>query len=193
MQALQQWLANGALISDGAWGTQLQSRGLPVGTIPDTWNLTHPGQVESVARAYVEAGSQVILTNSFRANAVAMPEAAPGELDAINRAAVALSKQAAGAQALVFASIGPAGKMLVSGEVSADQLAAAFSAQAQSLAAAGADALLIETMSDPEEARLAVRAAKATRLPVIASFALISSCTALNSAFSWSVIGSRMY
>ncbi len=174
MQALKPWLENGVLISDGAWGTQLQARGLPPGVIPDTWNLTHPGQVESVARAYVEAGSQVILTNTFRANAVAMPEAAPGELDAINRAAVAISRQAASGRALVFASIGPSGRMLVAGEVTAQQLEAAFGAQARSLAAAGADALLIETMSDPEEARLAVLAARATGLPVVASFAFDS-------------------
>jgi methionine synthase I (cobalamin-dependent) len=173
-ESLDKWLANGVLISDGAWGTQLQARGLPAGTIPDTWNLTHPGQVEAVARAYVEAGSQVILTNSFRANAIAMHSSSAADLDAINRAAVELSKRAAGTRALVFASIGPAGKMLLSGEVNAEELNAAFSAQAQSLAAAGADALLIETMSDPEEARLAVRAAKATGLPVIASFAFDS-------------------
>ncbi len=171
---LEKWLVNGVLISDGAWGTQLQARGLPVGTIPDTWNLSHPEQVEAVARAYVEAGSQVILTNSFRANAIAMRSSSAADLEAINRAAVELSKKAAGSQALVFASIGPAGKMLLSGEVSAEQLIAAFSAQAQSLAAAGADALLIETMSDPEEARLAVQAAKTTGLPVIASFAFDS-------------------
>ncbi|MDR3799291.1 MAG: homocysteine S-methyltransferase family protein [Terracidiphilus sp.] len=172
--SLDKWLANGVLISDGAWGTQLQARGLPAGIIPDTWNLAHPEQVEDVARAYVEAGSQVILTNSFRANAIAMHASSAADLDAINRAAVSLSKKAAGTRALVFASIGPAGKMLLSGEVSAEELAAAFSAQAQSLAAAGADAMLIETMSDPEEARLAVRAAKATGLPVIASFAFDS-------------------
>jgi methionine synthase I (cobalamin-dependent) len=174
MHGLKKWLANGVLISDGAWGTQLQARGLPAGTIPDTWNLTHPEHVEAVARAYVEAGSQVILTNSFRANAIAMHASSAADLDAINRAAVAISKKAAGAQALVFASIGPAGKMLLSGEVSADELTRAFAAQAQSLAAAGADALLIETMSDPEEARLAVQAAKSTGLPVIASFAFDS-------------------
>ncbi len=103
-----------------------------------------------------------------------LPKPAAADLDAINRAAVGISKRAAGTRALVFASIVPAGKMLLSGEVSAEELAAAFSAQAQSLAAAGADALLIETMSDPEEARLAVRAAKATGLPVIASFAFDS-------------------
>jgi methionine synthase I (cobalamin-dependent) len=171
---LEKWLGNGVLISDGAWGTQLQARGLPPGTIPDTWSLTHASQVEAVARAYVGAGSQVILTNSFRANAIAMQASSATDLDAINRAAVNLSKQAAGTRALVFASIGPAGKMLLSGEVSGEELIAAFSAQAQSLAAAGADALLIETMSDPEEARLAVRAAKETGLPVIASFAFDS-------------------
>jgi methionine synthase I (cobalamin-dependent) len=173
-ESLDKWLANGVLISDGAWGTQLQARGLPAGIIPDTWNLTHPEQVEAVARAYVEAGSQVILTNSFRANAIAMHASSAADLDAINRAAVTISKKAAGARALVFASIGPAGKMLLSGEVSAEELTAAFSAQAQSLAAAGANALLIETMSDPNEARLAVVAAKTTGLPVIASFAFDS-------------------
>jgi methionine synthase I (cobalamin-dependent) len=122
-------LANGVLISEGAWGTELQARGLTSGTNPDTWNLSHPEQVEGVAHAYVEAGSQVILTNSFRANAIAMHDYSAADLDAINRSAVTISKRAAGTRALVFASIGPAGKMLLSGEVSAEELTAAFSAQ----------------------------------------------------------------
>jgi 5-methyltetrahydrofolate--homocysteine methyltransferase len=174
MSRLGEWLAGGLMISDGAWGTQLQARGLASGTTPDTWNLTHAEQVESVARAYVEAGSQVILTNTFRANAVAMHSSTEAELDAINRAGVAISKRAAGKQALVFASIGPTGKILMSGEIGGEQVTAAFAAQAQSLAAAGADALLIETMSDIEEARLAVEAARRTGLPVLASFAFDS-------------------
>jgi methionine synthase I (cobalamin-dependent) len=174
MSRLGEWLAGGLMISDGAWGTQLQARGLASGTTPDTWNLTHAEQVESVARAYVEAGSQVILTNTFRANAVAMHSSTEAELDAINRAGVAISKRAAGKQALVFASIGPTGKILMSGEIGCEQVTAAFAAQAQSLAAAGADALLIETMSDIEEARLAVEAARRTGLPVLASFAFDS-------------------
>ena len=174
MSRLREWLAGGLMISDGAWGTQLQARGLASGTTPDTWNLTHAEQVESVARAYVEAGSQVILTNTFRANAVAMHSSTETELDAINRAGVAISKRAAGNQALVFASIGPTGKILMSGEVGGEQVTAAFAAQAQSLAGAGADALLIETMSDIEEARLAVEAARRTGLPVVASFAFDS-------------------
>lgn len=174
MSGLDAWLAGGLMISDGAWGTQLQARGLQPGTTPDTWNLTHADQVESVARAYAEAGSQVILTNTFRANAVAMHDCSDVDLDAINRAGVALSKKGAGKQALVFASIGPTGKILMSGEVSGEQVSAAFSAQAKSLAAAGADALLIETMSEIEEARLAVLAARRAGLPVLVSFAFDS-------------------
>ncbi len=173
MNRVREWLADGLLITDGAWGTELQRRGLPPGTIPDTWNLTHPEQVESVARAYAEAGSQVILTNTFRANAVAMQDVAEADLDAINRAGVALSRRAAG-QALVFASIGPTGKMLVSGEIGSEQVIAAFASQARSLASAGADALLVETMSDIGEARLAVGAARRTGLPVLVSFAFDS-------------------
>ena len=103
---MNEWLANGLLITDGAWGTELQARGLAPGTNPDTWNLTHPEQVEEVARAYAEAGSQIILTNTFRANAIAMKDLSEEELDAINRAGVGISRQAAGG-ALVFASIGP--------------------------------------------------------------------------------------
>jgi methionine synthase I (cobalamin-dependent) len=167
---LGDWLAGGLLITDGAWGTELQARGLDPGAAPDTWNLTHPERVEAVARAYVEAGSQVILTNTFRANAVAME----GDLEAINRAGVEISKRAAAGRALVFASIGPTGKMLMAGEIGPEQAQAAFAAQAAALAAAGADALLVETMSDIEEARLAVAAAKSTGLPVIASFAFDS-------------------
>jgi methionine synthase I (cobalamin-dependent) len=173
MNLLREWLDGGLLITDGAWGTELQARGLPPGTIPDAWNLTHPEQVEEVARAYAEAGSQIILTNTFRANTVAMKGVHDAEIDAINRAGVMLSRRAAG-QALVFASIGPTGKMLVSGEMSREQASAAFVAQSRSLASAGADALLVETMSDIEEARLAVEAARRTGLPVIVSFAFDS-------------------
>jgi methionine synthase I (cobalamin-dependent) len=167
---LDEWLAEGVLITDGAWGTELQARGLAPGVAPDTWNLAHPERVEAVARAYVEAGSQVILTNTFRANSIAME----GDLEAINRAGVGISKRAAASRALVFASIGPTGKMLMAGEISPEQASAAFSAQAAALRAAGADALLVETMSDIEEARLAVAAAKATGLPAIVSFAFDS-------------------
>jgi 5-methyltetrahydrofolate--homocysteine methyltransferase len=167
VSCLRDWLAGGLLVTDGAWGTQLQARGLTPGVLPDTWNLSHPDCVEGVARAYVEAGSQVILTNTFRANTIAMDE----DVEAINRSGVEVSKRAAGGRALVFAAIGPTGKILIAGQVSEEQAIAAFAEQAAALATAGADALLVETMSDIAEARLAVAAAKGTGLPVIASFA----------------------
>jgi len=167
---LREWLAGGLLITDGAWGTELQARGLPAGSQPDAWNVTHPERVEAVARAYVQAGSQVILTNTFRANGVAME----GDLESINRAGVAISKRAANGMALVFGSIGPTGKMLAADEITKEIATASFSAQAAMLAEAGADALLLETFSDVEEARLAAAAAKATGLPVIVSFAFDS-------------------
>lgn len=157
------------MLTDGAWGTQLQARGLPIGEFPDAWNLSHPAEVQAVARAYVEAGSQVILTNTFGANRLRLAEAGlADQVAAINRRGVEISKQAASGRAAVFASIGPTGKLLLTGEVTAEALSAAFAEQAQALAAAGADGLVIETMSDLEEAQLAVVAARATGLPVVA-------------------------
>ncbi len=172
MGKLDQWLGGGPLISDGAWGTQLQALGLEPGIIPDSWNLLHPERVQQVAQGYVDAGSQVILTNTFRANSITLAEAGLGDqVAAINRAGAEISQRAAAGRALVFASIGPTGKMLMMGEVTAEAAKAAFSDQAAALADAGADALLIETMSDIEEAKVALDAAKATGLPVIVSFA----------------------
>lgn len=163
-------IAGGAVLTDGAWGTQLQARGLPVGAMPDLWNLSQADRVAAVARAYVEAGSQVILTNTFGANRIRLGECgASGQFQAINEAGARLSREAAAGRALVFASIGPTGKMLMTGEVTADELSAAFAEQAEALARGGADGLVIETMADLEEARLAITAAKRTRLPVVAT------------------------
>jgi len=167
MSRLQTWLADGPLLTDGAWGTELYKHGLAPGACPDLWNLTRPDAVAAVARSYVEAGSQVILTNTFRANAIALGSA---DIAPINRAGVTISRQAAGRAARVVASLGPSGKMLVTREVSRHDLTAAFSTQARALAEAGADALLIETMSDIDEATIAAEAALTTGLPVIVSF-----------------------
>lgn len=172
MGRLEEWIAGGVVITDGAWGTRLQELGLEPGALPDAWNLEHPGRVELVAREYVEAGSQVILTNTFRSNRITLAGAGlEGRAAEINAAGVAISRRAAAGRARVAASIGPSGKMLMAGEVTPAELHAAFLEQAEALAAAGADALLIETMSDLEEARIALRAARSTGLPVIVSFA----------------------
>lgn len=172
MSRFLEWLAGGPLISDGAWGTEMQKRGLTGGDVGDFWNLEHPERVEEVARAYCDAGSRVILTNTFRSNPIAL--AAHGrdaDTEALNRAGVAISKRAAAGRALVFASLGPCGKLLVTGDVSEAEVEAAFARQAGALAQAGADALLLETMSDLAEARLALAAARRTGLPTIVSFA----------------------
>ncbi|MDR3719512.1 MAG: homocysteine S-methyltransferase family protein [Bryobacteraceae bacterium] len=170
MSQISEWLKNGPLLSDGAWGTELIARGLEPGTCPDLWNLTNPEAVASVARAYVEAGSRVILTNTFRANPVSLPADCAARAAEINAAGVRISKQAAGSQALVFASIGPTGRLILAGEISEGEVRAAYDVQTKALAGAGADALLIETQSDPDEAEIILRAAKATGLPVVVSF-----------------------
>jgi 5-methyltetrahydrofolate--homocysteine methyltransferase len=166
---IRQLTANPPVITDGAWGTQLQARGLPVGAFPDAWNLEQPDQVSAVARAYVEAGSQVILTNTFGSNRLRLAEAGlTHNLAELNLRGVQLSRHAAGLRAHVFASIGPTGKLLLSGDTTTDELRDVFAEQTEALAQARPDALVVETMSDLEEARLAVAAARATGLPVVA-------------------------
>jgi methionine synthase I (cobalamin-dependent) len=162
-------LAVGPVLTDGAWGTQMQARGLVAGEFPDGWNLLHPDRVAAVARAYADAGSRVVLTNTFGSNRVRLMESELGpRVRELNEAGVRLSREGVGGRARVFASIGPAGKMLLTGEVTEEQLLEAFTEQASALASAGADALVVETMSDLAEATVAIRAAKATGLPVVA-------------------------
>jgi methionine synthase I (cobalamin-dependent) len=173
MQTLiQELISKGPVLTDGAWGTEFQARGLEAGECPDSWNLKYPERVEEVARAYVEAGSQVILTNTFRANRLALAGHGMAEqVREINRVGVEISRRAAAGRARVFASLGPSGKLLMMGEVSEAELLEAFTEQAQALAEGGADALIFETMSDLEEAKAGVKAARATGLPVIVSMA----------------------
>jgi 5-methyltetrahydrofolate--homocysteine methyltransferase len=166
--SIEKLIAAGPVLTDGAWGTQLQARGLTPGECPDAWNLSHPDRVEQVARAYVDAGSQVILSNTFGASRISLARHGLAEKTAeINRAGAAISKRAAGDKALVFASIGPSGAMLVSGEVTEDALREAFAEQALALKEGGADALVIETMADLAEAKIALAAAKTAGLPVV--------------------------
>lgn len=166
---IEDLLGEAPVILDGAWGTQLQKLGAPAGQYPDEWNLTHPELVEQVALAYVNAGSRIVLTNTFGANPLALAKQGLAERAAeINREGAAISKRAAADRALVFASMGPSGKLLMTGEVTGEELAKSFGLQAEALAEGGADAIVVETMSDPAEARLAVRAARAAGLPVVA-------------------------
>lgn len=169
MSVIAAMLKQRPIVTDGAWGTQLQALGLRAGACPDEWNLSQPSLVEQVPRAYVEAGSRVVLTNTFRANRVALGDfGLADKAAAINRAGAGISRRAAGERARVFGSIGPSGKMLFAEQVTEQELRDAFGEQAQALAAEGVDALVIETMADLEEAKIALGAARATGLPVVA-------------------------
>ncbi len=167
---LAELLSRAPVITDGALGTELQARGLASGDLPDEWNLCRPEVVEEVIRSYVDAGSDVILTATFRANRIALSgKGLEDKLELINRAGVAVAKRAAGDRARVFGSVGPSGKLLMTGDVTEDELRAAFAEQARIVASAGVDAIMFETMTDLDEAVIAVEAARGFGVPVGAS------------------------
>jgi 5-methyltetrahydrofolate--homocysteine methyltransferase len=153
------------VLLDGAWGTELQGLGLLPGACPDVWNLAQPERVERVARSYVDAGSQILLTNTFGANRISLSR--HGLVDRareINLAGAKISQRAAAKKALVFASVGPTGKMLAKGEVTEIELRVAFEEQMSALAEGGVDGVVLETFTDLGELRVALAAAKRARL-----------------------------
>jgi len=158
-------------ILDGAWGTRLRELGLPSGESCERWNLEAPDNVAKIAESYVNAGSRIILTNSFQGSLIALSNHGLADrVFEINRLAVELSRRAAGDRALVFASIGPSGKMLLMGDVTETELLRSFVDQVKGLAAGGPDGVVIETFADLEEWKLAIRAVKDNcDLPVVGS------------------------
>ncbi len=158
LERLQQ---SSILVSDGAWGTLLQEKGLQPGECPEYWNILHPDRVQAVAQSYQEAGSDLIETNSFGANRFKLSHyGLENQSIEINLKAAQLTRSVVDTNQLVLGSLGPTGKLLIMGEVQPDELYSAFREQAQALQEGGADALCIETMTDLEEATIAVKAAK---------------------------------
>ena len=151
------------LLFDGAMGTQLQDRGLPIGGIPEHFNLTHPEVVEAIHRDYVAAGADVITANTFQANTTKM---AADELDETIHTAIALAKKAE--PKYVAYDMGPTGQLLQPmGTLSFDAAYEMFASQAIIAEQAGADLVIIETVADLLEAKIAVLAVKEnTKLPV---------------------------
>ena len=153
------WLDHRSVwVFDGAMGTQLQQHGLDVDDCPEEYNLSRPDVVMQIHRSYVQAGSDLIQTNTFGGNLLRLEgyELA-GKTVEINARAVALARQAAGNQAAVAASVGPLGEVLEPfGDVPRERAFEAFRAQAKGLDEA--DQINIETMASLEEAQVAIEA-----------------------------------
>ena len=153
------------LLADGATGTNLFAMGLVAGDTPETWNQQHPERIARLHQDFVDAGSDIILTNSFGGNARRlMLHKLEGQVRALNAAAARIARSvadAAGRPVLVAGSVGPTGDLFAPlGPITEDEAVEVFAEQMQGLAEGGADVMWIETMSAPEEMRAAVRAAE---------------------------------
>jgi 5-methyltetrahydrofolate--homocysteine methyltransferase len=175
MQTLLERLSSGGvLVSDGATGSLLQSAGLPAGASPESWCLSRPEVVRGVAEAYLAAGSDMVLTNSFGGSPLKLARHGLAErAGEVNRVAATLAREAAGSGKFVAGSVGPTGRIVwdEGGDVTPAELYEAFREQVQGLADGGADAICVETMTSLAEALEAVRASKEhTTLPVFCTF-----------------------
>jgi 5-methyltetrahydrofolate--homocysteine methyltransferase len=158
------------LICDGAMGTELQKAGLPAGGCAESWNVDRPGAVAAVSRAYLDAGAEILTTNTFGGSPARLSaHGLPSSCEEINRAGAAIVRALASNGVLVAGSIGPTGRILEPlGDLSARDALDGFRRQARALAEGGCDLLLVETMTDLREAILAVEAASGTGLPAAA-------------------------
>jgi len=162
------------IIGDGGYGATILSHGLAEGECEESWNLSHPEKIEQFHREFIEAGSEVIQTNTLKANRIFLSRLGMGDKVAeINQAGATIARQARSDKpVVVVASIGPIGELLEPyGPLTAQQAAEVFAEQAQALAEGGVEGFFIETFTSLEEAEIAVGAAKQTGLPVACSFA----------------------
>jgi 5-methyltetrahydrofolate--homocysteine methyltransferase len=160
---LLETIAKRPLLGDGAMGTQLMFAGLEQGNCGEAWNLTHPERVLAIQRRYADAGSDCILTNTFGGSRIMLNRHGhAGDAGAINRAAVAIAREAFGGRpGYVIGDIGPFGGLMEPyGEFTEAQVRAAFVEQATALVDAGADAIIIETQTSLEELSIGIEAAR---------------------------------
>src|SRR5919108_3688864 len=175
LPSLLERLSTETILADGAMGTMLHAHGIGFDKCFDELNLTHPSAVAGIHRAYIEAGAQLIITNTFGANRFKLAKhGLEDHVVQINRASVDLAKRVVAAsfkEVLVAGDVGPLGVRIAPfGRVQPEQARAEFSEQIKVLAEAGADLIVIETFSDLYEIREAIRAEKETcTLPVVAS------------------------
>ena len=165
--------ARDVLMADGAMGTRLFANGLTAGDPPETWNVDHPDRIRDIHRSYIEAGSDIILSNSFGGNRHRLKlHGLQDRVHELNAAAAANARgiaDEADRPVLVAGSMGPTGELLQPlGDLGADDAADAFAEQAAGLDAGGADILWLETMSALSEVEAGVRGARqASDLPIV--------------------------
>ena len=161
------------LVGDGALGTLLMQRGLKLGEPPESVNLTNPQYLEEIASLYLEAGSEIILTNTFGASPLKLQYySLDNKMEQINRRAVEAVRKAAGNRAYVTGSVGPSGKMLQPyGATAPEEIQNSFHDQIEVLLSCGIDMICIETMTDLAEAELAIHAVRSldTNIPVMST------------------------
>lgn len=166
--ALRELLSSsGVILADGGMGTTLFSLGLERGIAPELWNLENTEEITAVHRGYIEAGAQIILTNSFGGNRTRLGRHdLAAQTQEINQAAALLARKAADAftsPAVVGGSIGPTGRLMKPlGDLTFEEAVSIFTEQASALVSGGVDTLWIETMSDLEEARAALSGCRQT-------------------------------
>ncbi len=166
---LERLAAGDVLVADGATGTMLQAAGLPTGVPGEAWVLERPEEIKRLHRAYLEAGSQMILTSTFGGTRARLKAAGLQTLvSGINRRAAELARQVAGDEVYVAGDLGPTGEMMEPiGPLTPETAVEMFAEQAGALAAGGVDFIYVETMSDLQEALAAVQGAQqACDLPV---------------------------
>jgi 5-methyltetrahydrofolate--homocysteine methyltransferase len=166
-------LSGEVFLADGAAGTLLQPMGLPPGHSPEAWVLERPDQIRALHRAYIEAGSDLILTCTFGGTRFRLE--GPGLADRVvdlNRRAAELARSEAGDDVYVAGDMGPTGQLLKPlGPLTSEETAAAYAEQATGLVEGGVDFILIETMADLGEAQAAIEGARrVTDLPVVCTF-----------------------
>lgn len=173
--SLKERIKEGLFLLDGAMGTQLIAAGIEVGKCNDYLNIESPDIVFNIHKAYLQAGSDAVITNTFGANKFALARhGLAEESEKINTASAKIARKAAGQGKYVLGDIGPSGDFLKPlGDLEPTDLEDAFTRQAKALAAGGVDGFIIETMTALDEAAIAIEAVKSVSgdLPVFASFA----------------------
>lgn len=171
--SLREKIGEGLLLLDGAMGTQLIARGIEAGKCNDYLNVESPDVISDIHRAYLQAGSDAVITNTFGANKFVLGRyRLCEEMGKINQAGAQAARKAAGEDRYVLGDIGPSGDFLEPlGSLKPDELRDAFAAQASALLAGGVDGFIIETMTALDEMAVAVEAVKSVGgdLPVLAS------------------------